>query len=63
MLYGTYRRYVVEPEMARPVSVRLPRDVARALDCIAREADTTRSAVIREYLVESLPAEYLEPPQ
>ena len=60
MLASTYHRYVMQPELTTKVSVRLPPQVGAALDRVAREAASARSDVIREYLAESLPEEYLE---
>ncbi len=60
MLATTYQRYVVAPELTTTVSVRLPGDVVAGLDRVARECASARSDVIREYLAESLPEQYLE---
>jgi len=60
MLASTYQHYVMEPELTTRVSVRLPAQVVAALDRVARECVSARSDVIREYLAESLPEEYLE---
>lgn len=60
MLFSTYRRHVIEPDTPRAVSVRLSSEVLSAVDRVARGAGTTRSHVIREYLVGSLPEDHLE---